>query len=118
MYNLKYAKRDISNEDVYEACRAASIHDQMLQFPDGYNTVVGERGLKLSGGEKQRISIARTILKNPRIVLLDEATAAKVLAEFLRLVRGQGGAALVATHNLSLAQRMDRVVTLHEGRLA
>jgi ABC-type transport system involved in Fe-S cluster assembly fused permease/ATPase subunit len=76
MYNLKYANQDATDEDVYAACRAASIHDKILAFPDGYQTKVGERGLRLSGGEKQRVAIARTIIKNPRIIMLDEATAA------------------------------------------
>jgi ABC-type transport system involved in Fe-S cluster assembly fused permease/ATPase subunit len=76
MYNLKYANPEASEEDVYAACRAASIHDRILSFPDQYNTQVGERGLRLSGGEKQRVAIARTILKDPRIIMLDEATSA------------------------------------------
>lgn len=76
MYNLKYANQDATDEDVFAACRAASIHDKIMAFPDGYDTKVGERGLRLSGGEKQRVAIARTIIKNPRIIMLDEATAA------------------------------------------
>jgi ABC-type transport system involved in Fe-S cluster assembly fused permease/ATPase subunit len=76
MYNLRYANPNCTDEDVFAACRAASIHDKILAFPDGYRTKVGERGLRLSGGEKQRVAIARTILKNPRIIMLDEATAA------------------------------------------
>jgi ABC-type transport system involved in Fe-S cluster assembly fused permease/ATPase subunit len=76
MYNLKYANQTATDEDVYAACRAASIHDKIMAFPDKYETKVGERGLRLSGGEKQRVAIARTIIKNPRIIMLDEATAA------------------------------------------
>ena len=76
MWNLKYANPKATDEDVYEACRAAAIHDRILSFPDGYLTRVGERGLRLSGGEKQRVAIARTILKNPRVIMLDEATSA------------------------------------------
>lgn len=76
MYNLRYANQNATDDEIYNACRAASIHDKILTFPDGYETKVGERGLRLSGGEKQRVAIARTILKDPRIIMLDEATAA------------------------------------------
>lgn len=76
MYNLRYAKPEATDEQIFEACRAARIHDRIMSYPDQYETQVGERGLKLSGGEKQRVAIARTILKDPRIIMLDEATSA------------------------------------------
>lgn len=76
MYNLKYANPQCTDEEVFEACRAASIHDRIMSFPDRYETKVGERGMRLSGGEKQRVAIARAILKKSRIIMLDEATSA------------------------------------------
>ena len=123
MYNLKYARPDATNDEVYAACKAASIHDKILAFPDGYNSRVGERGLKLSGGEKQRIAIARTILKNPRIILLDEATAAldseteQNIQEALRQL-SQGRTTLVIAHRLSTITTADQIVVLHAGKVA
>lgn len=123
MYNLKYANQDAKDEDVYAACRAASIHDKIMAFPDGYNTKVGERGLRLSGGEKQRVAIARTILKGPRIILLDEATAAldstteQNIQEALNTL-SQGRTMLVIAHRLSTITTADQIVVLHAGKVA
>lgn len=78
--NVRYARLDATDEEVYDACKAASIHDQILTFSDGYKTRVGERGMKLSGGELQRVAIARAILKQPKIVLLDVGKAPTLLS--------------------------------------
>jgi len=122
MYNLKYARQSATDEEVYQACRAASIHDKILGFPDGYDTKVGERGLRLSGGEKQRVAIARTIIKDPRIILLDEATAAldteteEHIQEALKTL-AQGRTMLVIAHRLSTITMCDQILVLHEGRV-
>ncbi len=104
--------------------QAAARADKLLTDL-GLGDRLNHRPSQLSGGEQQRVAVARALANQPVLVLadeptgnLDEATAARVLAEFLALVRGQGSAALVATHNIALARQMDRVVTLHEGRLA
>lgn len=123
MYNLRYASPDASDKDVYEACRAASIHDKIKTFPDEYETKVGDRGLRLSGGEKQRVAIARTILKGPKIIMLDEATAAldteteQNIQEALTTL-GQGRTMLIIAHRLSTITRADQILVLHEGRVA
>ena len=122
MYNLKYASAGASDEQVYAACKAASIHEKILTFPDGYQSRVGERGLKLSGGEKQRIAIARTILKNPRIILLDEATAAldseteQNIQDALQQL-SQGRTSLVIAHRLSTITNADQIVVIHAGKV-
>lgn len=122
MYNLRYANPAASDEDVYEACRAASIHEKILGFPDGYESKVGERGLKLSGGEKQRVAIARTILKDPRIILLDEATAA-LDSETEQHIQtaldqlSQGRTTLVIAHRLSTITTADQILVLHSGKV-
>ena len=123
MYNLKYANQSATDEQVYEACRAASIHDKIMGFPDGYDTKVGERGLRLSGGEKQRVAIARTIIKDPRIILLDEATAAldteteEHIQEALQTL-AKGRTMLIIAHRLSTITMCDQILVLHEGRVA
>lgn len=122
MYNLKYADQGVTDEKVYEACRAASIHDKIMSFPDGYETKVGERGLRLSGGEKQRVAIARTILKDPRIILLDEATAAldteteEHIQDALTTL-GNGRTMLIIAHRLSTITLADQICVLHQGRI-
>ncbi|KAK8013420.1 hypothetical protein PG991_009013 [Apiospora marii] len=122
MYNIMYAKPEATEEEVYAACRAANIHDKILSFPEGYETSVGERGLKLSGGEKQRVSIARTFLRSPQILLLDEATASldsqteRQIQEALELV-SKGRTTITIAHRLSTIIKSDQIVVLHEGRV-
>ncbi|WP_138933341.1 ABCB family ABC transporter ATP-binding protein/permease [Roseovarius arcticus] len=119
-YNIAYGRDNATHEDVVEAARAASIHDFIISLPDGYDTTVGERGLKLSGGEKQRVGIARTLLKDPPILLLDEATSALDTATERdiqgALARaGQGRTVLIIAHRLSTVADADRIVVLDGG---
>ena len=105
-----------------EAAKAAQIHDFVKSLPLGYNTTVGERGLKLSGGEKQRVGIARTLLKNPPILLLDEATSAldteteHEIQESL-ITMGQGRTVLIIAHRLSTVVHADQIVVLEQGKV-
>jgi ATP-binding cassette, subfamily B, vacuolar membrane transporter HMT1/ACLQ len=122
MYNLKYANQDATDEQVYDACKAASIHDKIMTFPDAYQTKVGERGLRLSGGEKQRVAIARTILKGSRIILLDEATAALDTETEQNIqsalnVLSQGRTMLLIAHRLSTIMSADQILVLHDGKV-
>ncbi|KAK0646525.1 hypothetical protein B0T16DRAFT_390940 [Cercophora newfieldiana] len=124
MYNLKYANPSATDEEVYEACRAAAIHDRIMAFPDGYLTKVGERGLRLSGGEKQRVAIARTILKNPKIIMLDEATSAldgeteqKIQSKLISGKFGTGRTLLIIAHRLSTITHADQIIVLHAGSI-
>ncbi|KAF2446659.1 ABC heavy metal transporter [Karstenula rhodostoma CBS 690.94] len=122
MYNLQYARLDATREEIYQVCRAASIHDRIMSFPEEYETKVGERGMRLSGGEKQRIAIARAILKNPKIVLMDEATASldshteKQIQESLEVVT-KAKTTIVIAHRLSTVINCDQIIVLHEGRI-
>jgi ATP-binding cassette subfamily B protein len=119
-YNIAYGRPDATEEEIVEAAKLAQVHDFVLRMPDGYNTMVGERGLKLSGGEKQRVAIARTILKNPRILILDEATSAldtrteQEIQQALRLVAANR-TTLVIAHRLSTVVEADEILVLQEG---
>ncbi|KAK3987941.1 putative heavy metal tolerance protein precursor [Cladorrhinum sp. PSN332] len=124
MYNLKYANPSATDEEVYEACRAASIHDRIMSFPDGYATKVGERGLRLSGGEKQRVAIARTILKDPKVIMLDEATSAldgeteqKIQSKLIGGKFGQDRTVLIIAHRLSTITHADQIIVMHAGSM-
>ncbi|MDE0138361.1 MAG: ABC transporter ATP-binding protein [bacterium] len=120
--NLRYANPDATQEELVAAARAANIHDFVAGLPDGYETVVGERGYRLSGGEKQRIALARVILEDPRILILDEATAhldsesEALIQEALERVM-VGRTSLVIAHRLSTIQAADRILVLDGGRL-
>jgi ATP-binding cassette subfamily B protein len=120
--NLKYARPDATQEEIESACRAAHIHEFIAGLPGGYETIVGERGYRLSGGEKQRLAIARVILKDPRVLLLDEATShldsqneALIQAALAPLFANR--TSLVIAHRLSTILAADKILVLEEGTL-
>ena len=121
-YNIAYGRPEAPREELIAAAKAAKIHDFIMSLPEGYETKVGERGLKLSGGEKQRVGIARTILKNPPILLLDEATSAldtqteRDIQESLKEM-GQGRTVITIAHRLSTIADADRIVVLEKGEI-
>jgi ATP-binding cassette subfamily B protein len=121
-YNIAYGRTDATIEEVEAAAKMARIHDFVLDLPDGYEATVGERGLKLSGGEKQRVAIARTILKQPPILLFDEATSAldthteREIQESLREV-SQDRTTLIIAHRLSTVVHADEVIVLEKGKI-
>ena len=121
-YNIAYGRDGATQAEVEDAARAAQIHDFIMALPQGYATTVGERGLKLSGGEKQRVGIARTLLKDPPILLLDEATSAldseveAVIQETLYDMMA-GKTVIAIAHRLSTIAEMDRILVLDQGRI-
>jgi ATP-binding cassette subfamily B protein len=120
--NLRYARPEATDDELVAACRAAQIHDVIAQLPDRYATVVGERGYRLSGGEKQRVAIARVLLKDPAVVILDEATSHldaenEVAVQQALATALAGRTALVIAHRLSTVQDADEILVLDEGRI-
>jgi len=120
--NLRYARPDATDDELEVAARAAAIHDRVMELPDGYATIVGERGYKLSGGEKQRIAIARVLLKDPRVLILDEATSAlDTVSERLiqRALEGleAGRTTIAIAHRLSTILRADLILVYEHGHI-
>jgi ATP-binding cassette subfamily B protein len=120
--NLRFARPDASDEQIEDAARAAQIHDLIASLPDGYDTEVGERGYRFSGGEKQRMAIARTMLRNPPVLVLDEATSA-LDTETERQVQlaldrlSEGRTTIAIAHRLSTIRDADQIVVLDHGRV-
>jgi subfamily B ATP-binding cassette protein MsbA len=120
--NIAYGLPDVKDETVIEAARTALAHDFIQQLPEGYNTIIGEKGLRLSGGERQRIAIARALLKNAPILILDEATSALdneseslVQSALQNLMAGR--TVFVIAHRLTTIRRVDRIVVLEHGKI-
>lgn len=122
-YNLQYGNINATEEDIFYVAKIAGLHDSILKMPHGYNTQVGERGLKLSGGEKQRVAIARTILKNPRIILYDEATSSldSITEEnILKATRDliEHRTSVFIAHRLTTIVDADQILVLDKGKIA
>ncbi|GKU06774.1 heavy metal tolerance protein [Fusarium langsethiae] len=120
--NMRYARPSATDEEIYDACRAAAIHDKILSFVDGYSTEVGEQGVKLSGGEIQRLAIARVFLKNPPILILDEATSAidtnteSSIQSALDELKRERSTFIIA-HRLSTIVSADKILVIHDGKV-
>ncbi len=124
MDNLRLAKYDATEEEIISACIKARIHNDIMAMPQGYNTIVGERGVKLSGGQRQRVAIARAILKNAPILILDEATSSldthteQLIQESINELLDTGGATVIAiAHRLSTLKHTDRIIVLDKGKI-
>jgi ATP-binding cassette subfamily B protein len=121
-YNIRYGRVDATDQDIEDAAKLAQIHDFVVAQPEGYRTVVGERGLKISGGEKQRVAIARAILKRPRILVFDEATSAldskteKEIQVSLHEISANRTTIVIA-HRLSTVVDADEILVLDEGQV-
>jgi ABC-type transport system involved in Fe-S cluster assembly fused permease/ATPase subunit len=122
MENIRYARLEATDEEIQDACKAAAVHDKIMSFPDGYKSKVGERGVKLSGGELQRVAIARVLVKNPKIVMLDEATSAvdsateeQIQEAFRKLSSGR--TTFVVAHRLSTIMEADIILVIDHGEI-
>jgi ATP-binding cassette subfamily B protein len=120
--NLRYARPDATDDELVLAATAANIHEMISRLPDGYDTVVGERGYRLSGGEKQRIAIARVVLEDPAVLILDEATShldsrsEALIQEALEELM-EGRTSIVIAHRLSTVRAADQILVVDEGRI-
>lgn len=119
---VRFARLDATMEEVHEACRSAAVHDQIMSFPQGYNSKIGERGVKLSAGQRQRLAIAQVFLRNPKIIVLDEATSAvdnitesEIQESFAKIC--QGRTTFIVAHRLSTVQHADQIFVLDKGMI-
>jgi ATP-binding cassette subfamily B protein len=124
MENLRFANYDATDDEVVAACKKAKIHDDILEMDNGYDSIVGERGIKVSGGQRQRIAIARAILKDAPILILDEATSSldskteNLIQESLNnLINDKTKTVIAIAHRLSTLKNMDRIVVMDQGKV-